>query len=331
MTGYRIELAVPGRNIREQQHFARLAESHGLTGGWLSEVNGGDAVTQAAAVGMATTSARVGTAIIPIQTRDPLLMVMTAHSLADLTGGRFVLGLGTSTKVIVEDWHGRPWGKPLSGVRAYVELLRKLMAGERVSAQGPYPMKRASLAVRSPNAVPIHLAALNDGMLRLAGEAADGAILNFVSTRQVRRSVEIMHAARKAAGIDTPFEVSVFFRCTVTDDPAAALPRYQQELLTYLLAPVYQAFFARDGYADLVEVTNERWSDGQREAALNGVPMEFIAERALIGTAESIHARLEAYGEAGMNNAIVLPVPIPGTDYGEACTTIIEALAPSRR
>lgn len=330
MTGYRVELAVPGRGVLEQQHFARLAESRGLTGGWLSEVNGGDAVTQAAAVGMATSTARVGTAIVPIQTRDPLLMAMTAHSLSELTDGRFVLGLGTSTKVIVEDWHGRPWGKPLSGMREYVELLRKLMAGERVSAEAPFPMKRASLAVRNPRSAPIHLAALNDGMLRLAGEVADGAILNFVSTRQVKRSVEIMREARKAAGIDAPFEVSVFFRCTVTDSREAALPRYQQELLTYLLAPVYQTFFAQDGWGELSDTTNKRWASGEREAALTGVPMEFIAERALVGTAESIHARLDAYGEAGMDNAIILPVPIPGTDYAESCTGIIEALSPAR-
>lgn len=326
--GYRVELAVPGRGLAEQRQFAALAESRGLTGSWLSEVNGGDAVTQAAAVGIATSSARVGTAIVPIQTRDPLLMAMTAHSLAELTDGRFVLGLGTSTKVIVEDWHGRPWGKPVSGMREYVGLLRRLLAGERVTADGPYPMRRANLGVRNPRAVPIHLAALNDRMLRLAAEIADGVILNFVSTRQVKRAVELTREARRAAGIEAPFEVSVFFRCTVTGEPQQALPRYQQELLTYLLAPVYQTFFARDGWADLCQSTIERWGKGEREAALAAVPMEFIAERALIGTRSSIHAQLDAYAGAGMDNAIVLPVPIPGSDYAESCTGIIEALAP---
>ncbi|MBA4179291.1 MAG: hypothetical protein C0506_01755 [Anaerolinea sp.] len=330
MPNYRLDLAVPGRDLFEQREFAALGEERGFRGAWVSEVNGADAVTQAAAIGSATTSARVGTAIVPIQTRDPLLMAQTATSLAELTDGRFVLGLGTSTKVIVEDWHGRPWGKPVSGTREYVRLMRGLLSGERVTADGPFPMRRASLSSRNPRQVPIHLAALNDAMLRLAGEIGDGAILNFVSPAQVRRSVGIMKEARATAGIDAPFEVSIYFRATVTDDPELALPRYQQELLTYVLAPVYQTFFARDGYAELCATTTERWGRGEREAALKGVPMSFIAERALIGTAASIRKQLEDYAAAGMDTAFIMPVPIPGSDYPRSCREMIEALGPGR-
>jgi hypothetical protein len=169
-----MDLAVSGRDLARQGELVAFAEAHGFSGAWVSEVNGADAISQATAIVGATKQMRVGTAIIPIQTRDPLLMAMTAYSLAELSGDRFVLGLGTSTKVIVEDWHGRAWGKPLSGTREYVGLVRELLQGEKVSASGAFPMRRASLAARGQHSVPIFLAAV---------------ILNFVSTRQVERSV----------------------------------------------------------------------------------------------------------------------------------------------
>lgn len=327
MGSYRLELAVSGRDLPQQAELAAFAEHQGLTGVWMSEVNGADAITQAASAITATQSARVGTAIIPIQTRDPLLMAMTAQSLSDLSGGRFVLGLGTSTTVIVEDWHGRPWGKPLAGTREFVSLVRALLAGERVSAEGAFPMKRASLARRGAAPIPIYLAALNDGMMRLAAEIADGVILNFVSARQVRRSVELLRKVRAERSLDGPFEVCVFFRATVTDDSPASLSRYQQEMLTYLMSPVYQKFFEADGWGDLCRSTVKLWTGGEREAALAGIPQAFIEERALLGRAPALKAQLAEYADAGMDTAFILPVPRPGADYYGDSRAIVEELS----
>ncbi len=326
MANYRLELAVSGRDLQQQSALAAHAEARGMTGVWVSEVNGADAVTQTAAALMATKSARSGTAIIPIQTRDPLLMAMTAQSLSDLSGGRFVLGLGTSTTVIVEDWHGRPWGKPLAGTREFVTLVRQLLAGERVSAEGPFPMKRSSLAKKSPAPIPIYLAALNDGMLKLAAEVADGVILNFVSTRQVKHSVDLIQSVRAAAGLSASFEVCVFFRATVTEDRLASLPRYQQEMLTYLMSPVYQKFFGADGWGELCRSTVKLWTGGEREAALAGIPLEFVTERALVGPAVELKAQLADYAAAGMDTAFILPVPAPGSEYYAGSTAIVDAL-----
>ncbi|MGE3076130.1 MAG: LLM class F420-dependent oxidoreductase [Dehalococcoidia bacterium] len=327
MTTYRLELAVSGRDLPRQAELIAHAEGRGLTGVWMSEVNGADAITQAASAATATRSMRVGTAIIPTQTRDPLLMAMTAQALSELSGGRFVLGLGTSTSVIVHDWHGRDWGKPLAGTREYVSLLRRLLAGERVSAEGPFPMKRASLARRGQYAVPIYLAALNDGMLRLAAEIADGVILNFVSTRQVKRAVDLIRTFRTARNLAEPFEIAVFFRATVTNDIAVVLPRYQQEMLTYLMSPVYQKFFSADGWANLCESTQRLWVDGERERALAEIPAAFIQERALVGTAATIKHQLDLYAEAGMDTAFILPVPVPGEEYFAASAAILDSLA----
>lgn len=117
---------------------------------------------------------------------------------------------------------------------------------------------------------------------------ADGVILNFVSTRQVKHAVDLVRRTRAEAGLPAPFEVCVFFRATVTDDRQASLPRYQQEMLTYLMSPVYQKFFEADGWGQLCRSTAKLWTSGEREAALAGIPWKFITERALVGRAPEV-------------------------------------------
>jgi alkanesulfonate monooxygenase SsuD/methylene tetrahydromethanopterin reductase-like flavin-dependent oxidoreductase (luciferase family) len=188
-------------------------------------------------------------------------------------------------------------------------------------------MKRASLGRRGEGSAPIYLGALNDGMLRLAAEIADGVILNFTSPRQVKRAVDLIRVVRREAALDGPFEVAVFFRATVTDDQARAWPRYQQELLTYLMSPVYQKFFDADGWGELCQSTVQLWTTGQRESALAGIPATFIQERALVGRSTEIKLQLQGYAEAGMDTAFVLPLPLAGDDYFRGCTAIIDELA----
>jgi probable F420-dependent oxidoreductase len=326
----RLDFAVSGKSLAEHCELARYAESQGFGGSWVSEVSGLDAVTQASAVGASIETGRIGTAIVPIQTRDPLLMAMTAHTLAGYLDGRFVLGLGTSTRVIIEDWHSRPWGLPVSGMREYIELVRRFLAGERVTFEGRgLHYSRAALASPRPRQVPIYLAALNERMLRLAGEAADGVILNFSSVGYVNWAIGILRDARAAAGRNGPFEISLFLRATVTPDPASVLRRYQQEFLTYLLSPVYQVMFSREGQGALCSATAEMWASGDRANALNSIPLEFIRERALVGTRSEIHARMDDYFAAGVDTILLMPVPNPEHDHHQACLEMLDALSPA--
>jgi probable F420-dependent oxidoreductase len=327
----RLDLAVPGRTLNEQVELARLAEQSGFEGAWISEVSGLDAVTQLAALGGALSRARIGTAIVPVQTRDPLLMAMTAASLSQLTNGRFVLGLGTSTKLIIEDWHSREWGKPLPLVREHVRLVRAFLAGERVTTEcGPYRYKRAALGMRPEHPVPIYLGALGDGMLELAGEIADGVVLNFVSPEQVAHSRERIAAGAERAGRDPDgVELIVYFRTSITADFGEFRERYQKELLTYSMAPVYQRMFEREGHGEMCAKVEALWKAGEREAALAAQPDEFLRSRVLAGTPSEVQARLGDYFHAGMDTAIILPVPSPTRDYTVECARVIAALGPT--
>ena len=329
----RLDLSQCGRSIAESVDIVQHAESLGWEGAWVSEINGADAVTSAACIAGALTKGRVGSAIFPMQTRDPLLLAMTAASLSQIAPDGFVLVLGTSTPIIIQDWHATPWGNsPLSLTRECVELVRRFLAGERVTTEsGRWLYRRASLAMLPKSDVPIYLAALNENMLQLAGEIADGVILNFVSTSDLAHAKEQVAAGARLVGrsLDN-FEFVIFFRSTVTEDYELVRERYQRELLTYVMAPVYQKMFAREGHAELCEQIQSLWRDGERETALATLPETFIRDRTLIGTAEDIRARLVEYQEAGLDSSMIFPVAVPTADYFDDTLRTVEALAPGR-
>ncbi|MFP6823852.1 MAG: LLM class F420-dependent oxidoreductase [Pseudomonadales bacterium] len=327
----RLDLSQCGRSIAENVDLVQRAEALGWEGAWVSEITGTDAVTAAASIAGALTKGRVGSAIFPMQTRDPLLLAMTAASLSDIAAGGFVLGLGTSTPIIIQDWHATPWGdSPLTLTRECVGLVRRFLTGERVTTEsGRWLYRRASLTTPPKSAVPIYLAALNDRMLQLAGEIADGVILNFVSVGDlIHAKSKIAEGAGLAGRSLDNFEYVIFFRSTVTDDYELVRERYQRELLTYVMAPVYQKMFARGGHADLCDEIQSLWRDGERETALATLPEAFIRDRTLIGSATEIHTRLAEYQDAGLDSSMIFPVAIPTNDYFDDTLRTIEALAP---
>ena len=330
MTAPRLDLAGAGRSVPENIDLALCAENSGWGGFWTAEVNGADAVTTAAAVAGRLSGGRVGTAIVPMQTRNPMLLAMSAAALQQIAPGGFILGLGTSTPIIVEGWHATQWGRsPLGLTRECVSLVRRFLAGERVTTEsGRWRYSRAQLGASVDKPPPIYLAALNDGMLELAGEIADGVILNFVTVGDVAHAKEriAVGAARAGRSLDD-FELVVFFRATVTDDYSTVRERYQRELLTYVMAPVYQRMFAREGFADACEEVQDLWRARERDKALAAIPPSLIHERVLTGTAGQIEERLNGYADAGVDTALITPVAVPGADYMADCRRTISALA----
>ena len=328
-TPARLDLASPGRTVAENIDLALLAEECGWGGVWLAETTGLEAVAGAAAVAARLASGRVGTAIVPMQTRGPMLLAMAAASIGPVAPGGFVLGLGTSTPLIIEDWHAMPWGEsPLALTRECVDLTRRFLRGERITTEsGRWRYRRAQLGTRPPARAPIYLAALNDKMLELAGEIADGVVLNFVTVADVRHARERVAAGAARAGRSLDdFEIVVFFRTTVTGDYEQARARYQRELLTYIMAPVYQRMFAREGWEEACREVQRLWRARERQQALDAVPEALIRERALIGEVDAVRERLAAYAAAGMDSAIATPVALPDEDYLADTARTIRAL-----
>jgi probable F420-dependent oxidoreductase len=307
---------------------AALAEKLGYESVWISEVNGPDAVTTMCSIASRTGSITIATGIMCLYLRDPLLMAMTANSLVEFAGPRVILGLGTSTQVIVERWHGLRWDHPLGKARSYVGLVRRFLAGERVKEAGLYSLSGAQMAL-TPNAtVPIFLAGLGPKMLRLAGSIADGVILNFPTLSYAQRAVrDIEQGIAESGRQRSEVNVTAFLRTTVTDDPAAAMPAYRSELLSYVLSPVYRSVFTRDGYGDICDGVNEKWAAGDRGGALAAVSDTMVADHSVIGDEAECRRRFQEFRDVGVDNAVVFAMPGGAADANEGVLHTVRSLA----
>jgi probable F420-dependent oxidoreductase len=307
---------------------AALAEELGYESVWISEVNGPDAVTTMCEIASRTKTITIATGVMCIYLRDPLLMAMTANSLVGFAGPRLILGLGTSTQVVVERWHGLKWDHPVGTTGDYVRLVRQLLAGERVKEDGLYRLSGAQLTVPPNGEVPIFLGALNKKMLRLAGAIGDGVILNFPTLSYTRWAIDclrqgIAETGRQASDVN----VTAFLRTTVTDDPASAIPAYRAELLTYVLSPVYRRVFTRDGYGEVCDAVNEKWAAGDRAGAMAAVSDEMVRDHSVIGTEAECRKSFDAFRNAGVHNAVVFAMPGGAKDANQSVMNSVRVLA----
>ena len=305
---------------------AALAEELGYDSVWISEVNGPDAVTTMCGIASRTKTITIATGVMCIYLRDPLLMAMTANSLVDFAGRRLILGLGTSTQVVVELWHGLKWDHPLGKTESYVGLVRKLLAGERVKEDGLYRLSGAQMTSPANGQVPIFLGALNRKMLRLAGSIADGVILNFPTLPYTRWAIEHIQQGIADAGRQrSDVNVTAFLRTTVTGEPASAIPAYRAELLTYVLSPVYRRVFTQDGYGEACDAVNDKWASGDRAGALAALPDQVVLDHSVIGSETECRTRFQEFRHAGVDNAVVFAMP--GGGGTESVMNTIRTLA----
>src|SRR5262249_48840615 len=247
MARKRWSLSVPmdGFTLAEHADLAREAERLGYTDAWSFEVDGVDCFAPLTVVGLAT-GMRVGTAIANVYTRGPATLALCAAGLGEIAPGRFCLGIGSGSQPIVETWNGGKFDRPASRVKETAEFLRRALSGERVVFRGRTFSVDGFRLTRPPaHPIPIYVAALRPGMLRVAGEVGDGAILNWLSATDVPRSVLVVREAAARAGRDAA-GIEITARVLVRAEPPGpasdlAVRRY---VTAYLNVPVYQAFQA---------------------------------------------------------------------------------------
>ena len=311
MPDLRWALTVPFAGVPLSAHgeLLRRVQAAGYDDVWTSETAGYDGFTPLALAAVHTDRLRLGTGVVNAFTRGPAVLAQHAAALADASDGRFVLGLGSSSDVIVERWNGVPFERPLSRVRAAIEALRPVLAGER----GPGGF-RLETAPRDP--VPIVVAALRGRMLALAAELGDGAFTNFLPLSGTRQVAEAFGAPDK--------ELLCRFFCF----PAAeeeALPAARRMLVAYATVPVYTAFFGWLGWGERIEPMVAAWRAGDRARALELVPDELVREIFLFGDAGAQHERLRAFAEGGITTFVLAPI----CDAARV-PEVIDALAPRR-
>jgi len=308
MRDQRLAITVPldGFTLAEHAELGREAERLGYADAWSFEVDGVDCFSPLAVVGGAT-GLRVGTAIANVFTRGPATLAVSAAGLAEIAPGRFCLGIGSGSQVIVEAWNGGAFKRPATRVRETATFLRRALAGERVVFRGETFAVDGFRLTRPPSApVPIHVAALRPGMLAVAGEVGDGAILNWLAPDDVPRCVAVVREAAKKAGRD-PETIEISARLFAHVDPpsAEADTVARRHIAAYLNVPVYRAFHEWLGRTPSLGPMWEAWARGDRRAALAAIPDRVVDDLVLRGSMDEIRARIRRYFDAGLDTAFV--------------------------
>jgi probable F420-dependent oxidoreductase len=322
-----LSVPVDGFTLAEHADLAREAERRGYADAWSFEADGLDCFTPLAPVALAT-NLRLGTAIANVFTRGPATLAMSAASIADLAPGRFCLGVGAGSQPIVEAWNGGRFARPATRVREMVTVLRAILAGERVVFHGKTLNVDGFRLGRPPAApVPIHVAALRPGMLRVAGEVGDGVILNWLSAEDVPRVVAVVREAAAAAGRD-PASVEITARLLVNVDPPGPESEtgVRRHVTAYLNVPVYRAFQEWLGRGTELTPMWQAWERGDRRAAVAAVPPRVMSDLILRGSMAEIRAHVQRYLDAGIETAF-LQVSTLETDPGRRRRVLADALA----
>ncbi len=318
-TPVRYGMTVPfaGPLHAQADRFRELADL-GYTDAWTAEADAHDGLTPLALASVWAPDLRLGTAILPAFTRGPALLAQSAASLASAAPGRFVLGIGTSSNVIVERWNGIPFEEPYRRVRDTVRFLRAAFTGEKVTeAFESFDIRGFRLVDPPEQAPPMVVAALRGGMLRLAGREADGAVVNWLSPTDAGRVSAIVREAALAAGRPAPEVAARIFVCP-SDDRDRVLAEAKRLVAAYVNVPVYRAFHEWLGRTDVLGEHWERWDAGDRAGSLEAMPDSVVDDLLVHGAPDQCRAAIARYVAAGITTPVLAIVPLAGVDAGLA-------------
>jgi probable F420-dependent oxidoreductase len=304
-----LTLPFAGVPLARTEPLVRRAEAAGWDDLWTGDTSGPDGFTPLALAAAWKERMRLGTGVVSAFTRGPAVLAQHAAALADASAGRFVLGLGSSSDVIVERWNEVPFTRPLSKVRDTVAALRPVLAGER----GPGGFK---LETPPAEPVPIYVAALRERMLRLGGEVADGTFVNFLPLSAAEDVVATI-------GPPARHDVVCRFFC-IPQPPEEGLAVARFLFAGYATVPVYEAFFRWLGWGAALDPMVEAWRGGDRKGAAALAPEELLREIFVFGGPEQMRDRLGEFAAAGITTLCLMPICDP-----EQLPGLVHALAPA--
>jgi len=319
-------LGYSGKQIHVPIDLVKKAESMGFDSVWTAEAYGNDAVTLATWILAQTDKIRVGTAIMQMPARTPAMCAMTAMSLDQLSGGRFIAGLGASGPQVVEGWHGMPYGKPVTRTREYIQIMRKIMEREGpvefdgkvyqmpVKGEGTTGLGKPLKSILESSAdIPIYTASITPAGLRCAGEVADGVFPVWMDPEKYDILGEHLEAGFAKAGNGKSlkgFDVAPFVMVAMNDDLDAAFDSLRPWLALYIGGMgakgrnFYTDYATRMGYGDEAERIQDLYLSGQKAEATALVPNELLDAVSLIGPKDRIRERLSVWKEAGRQGRV---------------------------
>ncbi len=313
MQRYGMTIPFGGTPLHAQRAIIEDLVASGYTDLWSAEANTSDAFTPLALASVWAPTARLGTAILPVYTRGPGLLAQSIASLASAAPGRFVAGIGASSNVIVEGWNGVPFVEPYKRVRDTLRFLRAALGGEKVSCEyETFSVQGFKLGLVPEHPVPILVAALREGMLRLAGRDGDGAIVNWLSAEDALRVSGIVNGQGPEKEI-----VARLFVCP-NPDKEQVLPAAKFAIAAYLNVPVYRAFHEWCGRTELLAEHWAAWESGDRKGALAKIPDSLVDDLVINGTPDECRAHIQRYVSNGVTTPALLIMGFGGIDVRQA-------------
>ncbi len=308
-------LALPVREtigFRGSIDLAQEAERLGYRSLWTGEVSGLDALTVLSAYATATSRVQLGTAVIAIQSRTPVMTAMSFASLHQLSEGRAIIGVGVGSPIIAERWHGAAYPPAVTAMREAVTIMRQVLKGERTNFEGKYYRSKGfqfGVALPKDKPVPIYLAALNPAMLRLAGEIADGVLFNYSPPEAIGPMIAEVRKGAEAVGRDSrAIDYAMYVRCCVTNDPQPAVQAYKRELSSYGFVDSYVRMFTRYDFGDDMKRFRKLWQEGKREDAIQCISDKMVHTLAAIGPKEKAQEYIHDCRAAGLTHPILFPI-----------------------
>jgi len=331
-----------GASWREQADFVVEADKLGLDVCWVAEAWGSDAPSALGYYAARTERILLGSGIMQIGTRTPVAVAQTAITLSNLSGGRFLLGLGASGPQVIEGLHGVPFARPLARMRETVQIVRQALAGGKISFSGaeftiPLPGGDAvpmRLSARAEHPIPVYLAALSPGMLRLTGELADGWLgTSFIPEAAgaylAYLDEGLARAGRSRADLDVCQGAEVAF--APGEDELRVMIAGRKKELAFSLGGMgsadtnyYNQAYSRQGWSEVAAEVRARWQGGDRDGAASLVTDDMVLATTLIGTEPMVRDRLRAWHRAGVTTVRLYP---SGATLEARLTTLARAIA----
>ena len=313
---------LPGHLHAQRDKLTQLAD-WGYSDIWSAETDGADAFTPLALAAAWEPRLRLGTAIVPAYTRTAPVIAQSVAAMADAAPGRFAIGIGSSSNVIVERWNGVPFVEPYKKVRDVVRFLHDAFTGEKITKEyDTFKVDGFRLSIKPEQKPTILIAALREGMLKLGAREADGVIINWLSSTDVSRVVKVVHDA--ANGVDKEIAARIFVCPSEDTETVRAGARFA--IAAYMNVPVYAEFHRWMGRAPLLQGMWDAWKAGDRIGALAAIPDQAVDELVVHGSPAHCRDVIDDYFRNGVTTSSLAILPLdPKMDYW----TAIKDLSPS--
>jgi F420-dependent oxidoreductase-like protein len=314
---------------RHAPDYARLAEAAGFDSVWVPEAFGSDAFTLLGLLAAVTSRLKLATGIVNVFSRSPTLLAQSFATLDEISDGRAIIGLGTSGPVVVEQWHGMKFEKPLTRTRETVEIIRMALAGEQIDYHGNcFDLEHFRMLVRPvQDRVPVYLATFKPKAVRQTGAIADGWLPTHVSVRNLKAFRRPLTEGAESAG-RSPDEIDMaamtLVACSEDGETARALCREHLAYYVGGMGTFYHELMHRYGYGDVADAIQAAWKDGRRAAAADCIPREILDDLVVAGNRVECLDAIDVRRRAGFQHIVCFP---PHSASPEQVTTTLQSVA----